>query len=81
MKAQEIAEIIREIINDRVLMETMRLAIEDEAVDRRDRGIFTANRNGIAIFTRNSQPSPIIRIGTRDAIIIALQALIQELEI
>lgn len=59
------------------------LAIEDEAVDRRDRRdrcMFTGNRNGIAIFSRDSEPSPLIRIGTREAVQIALRAIADHLE-
>lgn len=71
---------IKEILADERLMYYAHLAIEDEAVDRRDRGIQVLNRNGIAIYTRDSQPSSIIRIGTKDAIKIALEAIADRLE-
>jgi N-acyl-L-homoserine lactone synthetase len=73
-------EILRALTDDPEIMEAARFAIEDEAVDRRDRMIQVANRNGIAIFSKEGQPSPIIRISTIEAVHIALWAIAEKLE-
>lgn len=76
----EAGNTLRKIADDPNLMFAAHLAIEDEAADRRDRMIQVMNRNGIAIYTHDSQPSSIIRIGTREAVQIALRAIANELD-
>ena len=50
------------------VLERMRAAIEDELINRRDRGIGVLCANGLAVRDRDGEPSPVIRISTREAI-------------
>lgn len=54
---------------DRELMTATHLKIENELIELRDRGILTANRNGLVVFDEDGTPSPVIRMGTRQAVI------------
>lgn len=77
----DLAKALRGLITEGPeFIEAARLAIEDEAVDRRDRMMQVPRRNGIAIFDKDSTPSPIIRIGTAEAVIYALEAIAGKLE-
>lgn len=70
-----VAQLLRNASADRELMEKIRLKVEDELVDLRDRGYITPNRNGLVVFEKDGEPSPVIRMGTRQAIVFMLQEL------
>lgn len=76
----DIAQQLREASADRDLMTKLHLKIEDELIDRRDRKIFTGNRNGLVAFDRDSTPSPVIRMGTREAVIFVLQLMAEHFD-
>lgn len=71
----DIAQQLRDASANRKLLTQLHLKVEDELIDRRDRGILMANRNGLVAFDRDSTPSPVIRMGTREAIVFVLQIL------
>lgn len=80
MDKRKAAKLLRELAKDPGALYVAHLAIEDELVDRRDRGIGTTNRNGLVIFSRDSQPSPVIRMGVQDAVTMALNAMADSIE-
>lgn len=81
----ELAAALRRLAEDPELAGAVHLALEDELIDLRDRGIFFGGpcglyRNGLAIWSKEGEPSSVIRIGTRDAVIRGLQAAADHLE-
>lgn len=76
----DIAQQLRDASADSELLTQLHLKVEDELIDRRDRMIFTANRNGLVAFDQDSTPSPVIRMGTREAIVFLLEALADHFE-
>lgn len=56
-------------------LETMKLAVEDELVYRRDHRISVLRNNGLCIKERDGTPSSLIRMGFEESIIIGLKAL------
>ena len=56
-------------------METARLAVEDELIARRDSRIGVVRRNGLCVFERDGEPSPVIRMTIEDAIRIGIDAI------
>lgn len=76
----DIAQQLRTASADRDLMTELHLKIENELIDRRDRGILTSNRNGLVVFERDSTPSPVIRMGTREAIVLVLQLMAEHFD-
>lgn len=75
-------EQLREVAENRELLwKVGRRAVEDTLVELRDSGIsILGRRNGLVIYSRVSEPSSIIRLGTDDAISIALKAIADHLE-
>lgn len=68
--------ILHKYINDRYAIAHCHLAIEDEAIARRDGRLSTLGRaNGIHINERDGSPSAVLRIPTDEAVSIALNAL------
>ena len=59
---------IEDPIRDLTKNQYITLMLEDELVEMRDNGMFTLNRNGLAIADRDGEPSPLIRIGTSAAV-------------
>jgi hypothetical protein len=76
------ATVLRELADDRELLwNVARLAIEDELVDWRDRGLMQPLRNnGLVIRYKDGTPNEIIRFGPETAVRIALLALAEHLE-
>jgi hypothetical protein len=57
------------------------LAIEDTLVEFRDHQISVLNRgNGLVIRDRDGQPSPIMRLGTRDGLRIGIAAYLRAVQ-
>lgn len=75
-------EQLREIAEDRELLWRVgRRAVEDTLVELRDSGIsLLGRRNGVVIYSKEGEPSNIIRLGTNDALHIALNAIADHLE-
>lgn len=72
---------LREIAENNDLIRAAHLAIENEACDMRDRGIGILGRaNGITVLYKDGSPSPVIRIGTADAVRLALKAIAQQMD-
>jgi hypothetical protein len=60
---------------DQAALTAAHKAVEDVLVDLRDNGISTLEcANGIVIRSRDGEPSPVIRIGTREALEIGIKA-------
>lgn len=77
---QAVAQALRQASADHELMTAMHVKIEDELIELRDMGILTANRNGLVVFDKDGEPSPVIRMGTRTAIIRILDVLADHLD-
>jgi hypothetical protein len=76
-----IAEDIRALSEDTELLAVGRKAVEDVLVDFRDSRISLLGRgNGLVIRERDGRESAAIRLGTEDALRIALQAIAEGLE-
>jgi hypothetical protein len=57
------------------LLEIGRTAVEDALVELRDHRLSVAYGNGLVIRERDGSPSDVIRLGTADALKIALKAI------
>lgn len=76
-----LASSLRTLADDEELLwNVARLAIEDELVDWRDRGLFVLRNNGFAIRTQEGEPSEIIRFGPEVGVRIALRAIADHLD-
>lgn len=72
---------LRQYANDRYAVAHMHLAIEDEAIERRDARISILGRaNGIHVNEVDGSPSSALRIPTDEAVGIALNALARYVE-
>lgn len=61
------------LAHDQQAITALHVRMEDLLVEMRDHGIMAGGprgvaRNGLAIFSRDSQPSSVIRMGTREVI-------------
>lgn len=72
---------IRGLAHNPELMEVARRAVENELVERRDRGIQVVRNNGLVIKNFNSEPSNIIRMGSDEVVEIGLRAIAEYLEL
>jgi len=80
MNTAETAQALRALAKDPAALQAAHVKMEDDLVELRDMGIMAGGprglaRNGLAIFTRDGEPSPIIRIGTREAVAMVLTAV------
>lgn len=75
-----IAEHLRIIAENTVLLEIARVAIEDALVELRDSRISALRNNGLVIRERDGKDSDIIRMGSEDALKIGLRAIAEHLE-
>lgn len=53
------------------------VAVEDAAIDRRDRRVFVIMANGIVVREMNGEDSSIMRMGTREALYIGIRAYLE----
>jgi hypothetical protein len=80
MNTAETAQALRDLAKDPAALQAAHMKMEDVLVDMRDMGILAGGprgvaRNGLAIFDKDGEPSPIIRIGTREAVAMVLTAV------
>jgi len=68
-----------EISEDRELMEIGRRAVEDQLIEMRDSGMFCLRNNGLVCKHKDGSTSHIIRMGTDQAVVIALRAISEHL--
>jgi hypothetical protein len=71
---------LEEIIQNRILLEIGRKAIEDELIELRDCRMATIRNNGLVIAERNGERSNVIRLGPEDALRIGLRAIAEHLK-
>lgn len=72
---------LRAIAADPALLNIGRKAVEDTLIDFRDRRISLLNRgNGLVARERDGGDSDVIRLGTEDALRIALRAIADHLD-
>jgi hypothetical protein len=71
---------LRDVANDRELLEIGRRAIEDLLVELRDDRIAMLRNNGLVIKEKDGRPSDTIRLGPEDALRIGLKAIADKLE-
>lgn len=76
-----LAGLIRKLSESGEILTAAHLALEDELVDMRDRGMsIMGPANGLVIRYRDGTPSDAIRLGTRDAVAMTLRAVADHLE-
>ena len=61
------------------VIERVRLAIEDELIERRNGRIFVLNANGLTVNERDGSPSGIRRMSTAEAVHMTLAAVLPDL--
>lgn len=61
------------------LLEVGRRAVEDALIDMRDSRMSMMRNNGLVVKERDGSPSSIIRLGTEQAISIALAAMAERM--
>lgn len=71
---------LREVSDDRELLEVARMAIEDTLIGLRDGGIGMVRNNGLVVKWADGSPSDIIRLGPEGALRIGLDAIARHLE-
>jgi hypothetical protein len=75
------SDFLRRIANDAELLTAAHLAVEDALVEFRDSRLSVIGpANGFVIKERDGTPSPIMRLGTRGGIRIALLGIADALE-
>ena len=75
------AAAVRAILNDPDLMQAAHRAVEEVLIDFRDRRISAPfHGNGLVVREYDGKDSDIIRLGTRDGIKVALQAIARHLD-
>jgi len=84
MNTAETAQALRDLAKDPAALQAAHVKLEDTLVELRDMGILAGGprglaRNGLAIFAKDGEPSPIIRIGTREAVAMVLTAVADHL--
>ena len=73
-------EFLAQLASDTALLEVARLAIEDVLIARRDARISTPLRgNGLVCREPNGQASSLIRMGSEEAVAIALEVIAENL--
>lgn len=83
--AHYLAIALRRMADDPLTLTAAHLALENILVDMRDSGISIMNMNGgpangLVIRYRDGTPSDIIRLGTRDAVRLTLEAVADDLD-
>jgi hypothetical protein len=77
---QNLAAQLRDLADRPDMMKAVHLAVEDELIDLRDRGIFTIHANGLVCRDKDGRDSYIVRIGTGPAIQQILRILADKLD-
>lgn len=71
---------LKDIANNKKLLEVGRAAIEDKLIEFRDSRISQIRGNGLVIREYNGEPSSVIRFGPETALYIGLKAIAEHLE-
>jgi len=71
---------LKEVAEDKELLEVGRLAVEDVLIEYRDGRISVFRNNGLVVKERDGEASSVIRLGTEDALRIALLAMVKHLD-
>lgn len=72
---------IQALAENKELLEVARKAVEDTLIEFRDSRIALLNRaNGLVVHEKDGTDSPLIRLGTEDALRIGLSAIAKHLE-
>lgn len=79
------AALLRRIADDPELMQAAHLAIEDELIELRDSCMMIGSSvglpaNGFVVREKDGSPSPVIRLGTRPGIVMALKAIADRID-
>lgn len=75
------AEVIRHVLADPNLLTAAHIKIEDFLIEMRDSRIGVLNRaNGFVVNEYDGSPSSVMRLGTRDGIKMALEAIADALD-
>ena len=67
------------VLNNPVLLEVGRLAVEDKLVDYRDSRISVLRNNGLCIREYDGRESSVVRMSIEEAVTVAMRAIIEEL--
>ena len=72
---------VEELLENNELLEVGRKAVEDVLIDMRDSRIAILGRgNGLVCREKDGTPSSLIRLGTEQALTIALEAIIRRIQ-